>query len=221
MITPKNLVLISLALIALVAIIFISLPKTKPAEVVPSPTLQVGSNRPAVIPSGWQTRANEQLKYKISFPAGYKLTENGPNGVIIEKDVAVQGAGSANFIYLTVIPDDKLESSGGEFYNYNSREYRLLTGLMPEQSTSSGEIKDLERYYTYSRLPDEMISGLSSRVFMNSKPWEFPQGTVEYRYLINKSGNLYLLGSYTGSGESDDVITVQEFGEIKKTLAID
>jgi hypothetical protein len=184
-------------------------------DIAPTPTESPLENKP----DSWVTYISD-FGYKISYPKSYLVTENGDYSITIEKPSGIHGAGNPNFIYVSLVPEDKYESEGG-FYNYNPEQFKKLQKLEVGDSVSlavSGQ--DLDNWFTYTRVNDTDIDEYTARRFENTKPWEFPAGTKETRFTFNAEGNIYIIGYYVGGESVDEPIDERDAYNIIKTVSI-
>jgi hypothetical protein len=82
--------------------------------------------------------------------------------------------------------------------------------------------QDLAAWFTYERLPDEMIDGNIALTYENQQPWEFPTGTKEVRYFVSIDECTYLIGGYlnnTGSAQPG-AISEDLFHQIISTIQL-
>lgn len=143
---------------------------------------------------------NETYGYSIQLPSTLEVEQMTPHSIqLITKEKEI-GQGPANFIYISVIPQDMKESIG-EIYNYYADDYNELINMTKQGSSISVtdvDQPDLDEWNTYTFANTVQIDGITAKVFENYKPWEFPNGTTETRYMFEKNGTRYLLGYYTG-----------------------
>lgn len=147
-----------------------------------------------------KTYVNTKYGYEIKIPEGFKTEENQPESLMILPSREPEGMGPANFIYVSIIPQDK-KSSEGEIYNYSAGHYTKLNSIQKlgdKISLSEASIPELTQWFEYTLTAYETISGIQFKRFDNNKPWEFPAGTTESRYLGEKDNKIYVLGHYTG-----------------------
>lgn len=143
---------------------------------------------------------NETYGYSIKLPSTLEVEQMTPHSIqLVTKEKEI-GQGPTNFIYISVIPQDMKESIG-EIYNYYADDYNELINMTKQGSSISVtdvEQPDLDEWNTYTFANTVQIDGITAKVFENYKPWEFPNGTTETRYMFEKNGTRYLLGYYTG-----------------------
>jgi hypothetical protein len=173
------------------------------------------------IPENWQTYSSEALGYSISFPEEYRVEENGDYSTILLKPSDIPSFGPANFIYISVVREEMFETDG-LIYNYNNDHFKKLQGLEIGEavSLSGGEVPDLSEYFTYTRVDDTVIDGYPTRRFENNKPWEFPGGTTEVRFIFDTRGDIYILGYYYGGDSVQDPLDAREAFNVIKTFSI-
>ncbi|KKQ25603.1 MAG: hypothetical protein US39_C0006G0041 [Microgenomates group bacterium GW2011_GWC1_37_12b] len=177
----------------------------------PKPQVPKDAQNAAV--TGWpvdeSNYKNDKLKFTLKLPEGFKVENSGDYSILVKPEGKESGKGGTNFIYISVITADN-KSEEGEIYNFNEKNYQALIKLKVGESISLGDKNqpNLNQWFTYKRLEDVEIGGNTSLVFENNKPWEFPSGTSETRFIFTKNDTICLLGFYTG-------------GEVEKTLSID
>lgn len=143
---------------------------------------------------------NTELGFSIKMPENYKVVNEGKYSIRIMPDVEVLGMGPTNFIYVSVVKPE-MKNSLGEVYNYNSEQFKDLIAL-----ENVGDSVDLSKesplgmsqWFTYSIVAIEDIDNGKVKNFQNLKPWEFPSGTTENRFVYGTEKNIYILGYYTG-----------------------
>jgi hypothetical protein len=165
------------------------------STVVPTPTL----------PPGWETYTNQgQCGYSISHPSNMDGAGQDTYSWILSSTAAEPGGSVPNFVYISVILDDF--QSGGEeiIYNYDPVETQTLLNMQVGESRSLRDDPTLADWFSYTRLPDEVLSNQTVQTYENPQPWEFPPGTKEIRYYLRANGCTYLIGGYmatVGSGQ--------------------
>lgn len=208
--TSKNLLILSAVLLLTVAGIFMYY-REKP---IPSGVSPQVSPTPFMPPSDWQTIENEN--YMISFPDSFEAQDNGENSLLLVPSEQGPGVGPANFIYVSFVPSDLRNNNDGLVYNYNPDQIKKLEELEIGESVSVADAGiGQDEWYTYTRVDDTTIDGTAVKVYENNKPWEFPAGTTETRYILNKNGEIYLMGYYTGGeGVADSIDPRQAYRTI-------
>lgn len=148
--------------------------------------------------------ADEEFGYQIAQPNGFIVERQNEYSILMYPEEQPGGVGVANFIYVSVVPPELTESDGGEVYNYNARDYRKLIELenLGEGVTLGEENSGQEEWFTYTLVAVEDMGNAKVKNFENTKPWEFPSGTTENRFIYDAGVNKYILGYYTG-GEGD------------------
>jgi len=78
----------------------------------------------------------------------------------------------------------------------------------------------MESGFTYQRLPDATLGGVTVTAYENAQPWEFPSGTKEIRYYAILNECTYLIGGYMDTSGSDlpGAITEDLFQQIMATV---
>ncbi len=157
--------------------------------------------------------------YTLRLPDGFVEEENGEWSRLYFKKSDEPGAGPTDMIYVSVVPVGVVIGEG-EIYNYSAKVTDTLRRLkQDEQVVVSEGIPDLTQYYTYTRTGDRMLGGYGAQAYVNEKPWEFPEGTVERRYLVFFAQATYLVGSYSGADTvSPYFLTDSEIENIISTI---
>jgi len=201
-------ILITISLILLVAYKYVTNSKLGNDEV----------NSPASVTSNnliKKVYSNPDLGFSINMPEDYKIVKEGDYSVRIMPDAEVLGMGPTNFVYISVVKPE-MKNSLGEVYNYNSEQFEKLIAL-----ENIGDYVDLSKnspvgmgeWFTYTVVAVEDIDNGKVKNFQNLKPWEFPSGTTENRFIYGTEKNIYILGYYTG-GEG-----IQEDSKVDPRIA--
>ena len=201
----KKTIITVLAAIVVISYIYVTYSPV-PKNEMKSPSV---TNKPASVAADLSKEpiyTNETFGYSIKLPTTLEVVSNGSNSVLLETKEKVMGQGPTNFMYISVVTPENSKNDG-EIYNYRSSQHAKLLELNIGESVSvSGDVPDLSEWFTYTRVDDTVIDGKTAKVFENYKPWEFPTGTTETRYVIEENGYTYLLGYYTGGTEGKDKI---------------
>lgn len=215
-----KLVLLLLPLILLIgaaAYVFIG-PRNEASQPTPLPTT-TETQQPATNPTSQTGPLNS---YTINIPSGFVFKNEGDYSRRIAKDIPPQGQGNPTFIYISIVPKDQ-EKAEGTIYNYNQTDFNKLIRSQPSSTIVLGDSinKDLNSYFTYTHEEGTMISGFGAKTFVNKKPWEFPSGTTEYRYIVEMANVHYIVGAYLNTdATSPGHITRAEFDQILTTLKL-
>jgi hypothetical protein len=130
---------------------------------------------------------------------------SGTYSWILSPTAAEPSGPVANFIYVSVIPDDFQSSEPGAIYNYDPAEAQTLLSMQVGESRSLRDDPLLADWFTYTRLSDTALGAQAAQTYENDQPWEFPLGTKEIRYYLKANGCTYLIGGYiatVGSGQA-------------------
>jgi hypothetical protein len=195
-------------------------PAEQPAE---SPTVLPTDTSAPALPSGWETYSNAgQCGYTIGHPADMDGASQGDYNWLLTPTAADPGGPTANFIYISVIPDDFEGTEPGSIYNYDPAETPALLDLPVGESLSLRNDPAFDPWFTYTRLPDEALGGRPAQAYENTQPWEFPPGTSEIRYYLKANGCTYLLGAYLATAGSDQPGAIDEalFDQILATFRL-
>lgn len=161
----------------------------------PVPANPEGSN----VPDSWKVYVSDTLDYSISYPENLVVEPNGDYSILITKELQEPSFGPANFIYVSVVPPDQITNEG-EIYNFNQVQFNKLQKLEIGESVSLADTDqpNLNDWFTYTRVDNTVIDNQTTKRFENIKPWEFPTGTSEVRFVFESGGNIYLMGYYYG-----------------------
>ena len=205
----KSLILLSIMLCGVAACI----PQGTSPAAPPTPTL----------PPGWETYPHlGQCTYALSHPSEMDSTVQGTYNWILSHSATEPSGPVPNFVYISVIPDDFQPGGDEIIYNYDPAEMDTLLQLQVGESTSLRADPNLAPWFTYTRLPDTILSNQAVQTYENTQPWEFPPGTKELRYYLKVNGCTYLVGGYlstVGSGQSG-AIDQQLFDQIIATFRL-
>lgn len=180
-----------------------------------SPGPAGGSGQPA--PSDAAGRAVVRPGYSLTLPENMREEPNGDFNFLYFPETDEPGAGPTDFLYVSVAPRG-VGDAEGQIYNYRKNEVDILqaTPVGETADLNKGGIPDLSSYYRYERTADRMLGGYGAAGFVNRKPWEFPAGTTEYRFIVPFTQGVYVIGYY--SGQDDPHQTA--FEEILSTLRL-
>lgn len=172
-------------------------------------------------PEGWKSYTDGKTQFSISYPSEFEISGYGFNTQRLVKKVGSPGQGPTNFIYISAVleGDQNLE---GQIYNFNKTHLDSLVSMeVGDTKPVAGETKELEQYITFTRLRDTTIGGNTAMAFVNMKPWEFPYGTKEYRYLVHQKDRTYIIGGYITMQKTDAYsISEKMFQDILQTLVL-
>jgi hypothetical protein len=177
-------------------------------------------------PAGWVTYnrdPNLQCGFAIDHPAEMQGVSQEANSWILSRTTTDPSGPFPNFIYISVIPADFKGSEPGAIYNYDPAGTQILLRMQAGESRSLQEDPTLAPWYTYTRLPDATLGDQSAQAYQNSQPWEFPLGTKEIRYYLQRNSCTFLVGGYVstvGSGQPG-AIGEDLFEQILATFRLD
>lgn len=173
--------------------------------------------------TNWRTYENE-LGYRIKMPPNILVkTDIGEESVRLVPEKSSGEFGQPNYIYISVINRKNIEENN-RIYNYNSEQFLKLMkmDIGSEQTIIPGQanIQGYKDWFMYKRLENTSINGVEARVFLNKKPWEFPLGVTEVRYIILTDNNVFILGAYFGGDVSYASLSWQDVKQIVSTFKI-
>lgn len=193
--------LISLVLIVLFVILFFLVKPATEQDAVLTP-----SQTPLTLEPNY---TDPTYGYKIYIPEGFIADDQSKQSTLFYPQNQPQGAGPTNFIYISVVPPD-MRNSVGEIYNYNPSDFAKLIALEKVgDKTSLAGSPDMAEWFTYSVVEEFDFGSGRIKNFENTKPWEFPLGTTENRFIYATENNIYILGYYSG-GTSGATIDPRE-----------
>lgn len=203
-------------LIAIAATIYF-----RPLEesVTNSPTTTPNSTTINIDPTSSKDLINS---YSIKVPEGFVIENDGQYSRKIMRDTNAIGVGPSSFVYISVVPANK-QNESGTIYNYNQNDFVKLVRSQPGASIILGDSpdKDLNSYFTYTHSESKMVGGYGAKSFINQKPWEFPSGTTEYRYIIETIKANYIIGGYLlNDTTSPYYLSMQQFEEILSNIQL-
>lgn len=163
----------------------------------------------------------KDLGFSVELPEGFKAQNNGKYSRLIIKSSKEGTAGSAGFVYISVIPKGA-GGEAGEIYNYSQIDVQTLRALQIGEQAVLGvnASSDQAKYFTFKRIEGAMLGGYGAKGFLNTNPWEFPPGTLEYRYLVEFEEALFLIGYYVQENTSADSLTKSDADRILSALKI-
>jgi hypothetical protein len=148
------------------------------------------------VPQGWREISLSQ-GYSLAYPpewAECQVTRYSLTFCQVQEDPAWNGP--ALRLYVSVFPRDHTNADF-EVYNFITPE-----SIQDFMALAVGESRLREPnamapdYFTYTRLPDRMVAGLSAAVIENSRVWEAPPGTKDRVAFIVTEDTTYMLGLY-------------------------
>lgn len=192
---------------------------------VSAPPFTLSATAPveATVPSGWETHTSPgQCGYAISHPPNMEGASQGTYSWIVNPLASDPGGPVWNFVYISVIPDE-FQSGGDEIiYNYDPVEAETLLNMQVGESKPLRDDPDTAQWFTYTRLPDTVLSNQAAQAYENAQPWEFPMGTKEIRYYFQANGCIYLVGGYLDNTGSNQLAGINEelFDQIVATFRL-
>jgi hypothetical protein len=149
-----------------------------------------------------------EFGYSIKIPEGFRIEKEGEYSKRLIPDKDITGMGPANFIYISLISPGNKDKTG-EIYNYDPLHFEKLIALEnigDSVNLAEGDVPELGEWFTYTVVAVEDIDQGKVKNFENTKPWEFPSGTTENRYIYGTAEKVYILGYYTGGNSvSEDL----------------
>jgi hypothetical protein len=153
------------------------------------------------VPQGWQELTTTQ-GYSLAYPpewAECQVTRYSLTFCQVQEDPAWMGPPLR--LYVSVFPRDHTNADF-EVYNFITAESIREFMALPVGGSKLREPNAMAPdYFTYTRLPDRMVAGLSAAVIENSRVWEAPPGTKDRVVFIVTEDTTYMLGMYYESPE--------------------
>lgn len=183
-------------------------------------------SQPKPVPSPKITQSislydQKNLGFSLRLPDGFRAENNGTFSRLIARAKQDSVTGNTGFIYISVIPKGAA-AEAGEIYNYNQKDIQTLTAMQIGEKTTLGvdPASEQAKYFTYEKIEGTMLGGYGAKAYLNKSPWEFPQGTQEYRYLVEFEEALFLIGYYVQKNPSSNSMTKPEADRILSTLKL-
>jgi hypothetical protein len=163
---------------------------------------------------------DSELGYSLKIPEGFRIEKEGEYSKRFIPDKEITGMEPANFIYISLISPENKDKTG-EIYNYNPPHFEKLIALEnigDSVNLAEGDVPDLGEWFTYTVVAIEDIDQGKVKSFENTKPWEFPSGTTENRFIYGTADKVYILGYYTGGDSVSEDLRIDPrvaYGVIK------
>ncbi|OGC92219.1 hypothetical protein A2899_04990 [Candidatus Amesbacteria bacterium RIFCSPLOWO2_01_FULL_49_25] len=167
---------------------------------------------PSVSP--WQTYTDSRYRYSISYPSDFTVVQDSQYSIRIFHPPAQSGADPVNFVYVSAFPKDTPAQ--------NTDFLTALSALKVNQTRSLAEVdSDQDQWFTYTRLEDASISATPARLFLNSQPWNLPEGSQELMYYLQNPDVEFLIGGFIESPDPVQKITRSQFDQIVSSFKLD
>lgn len=196
-------------------------PASSPTS-TPLPTLALTATPEVTVPSGWETYTSQRCEYTISHPPEMQITHNGMYSRILGFELPDPDQGARNFVYVSVIAPDLQVSPDEGVYNYDPTTIGIFLNMQVGESKPTHDAPNAVEFWSYTRYPDVTIGGQNAMKFENTNPWEFPIGTKEIRYYLQRNDCMYLIGGYMDTTGSNlpGAITEDLFNQIVSTFQL-
>lgn len=148
------------------------------------------------IPESWLEYRSVVGSYSVRYPATLELIKDNDNTIRLIAPESQSMVGDTNFAYVSIVPNDK-KVSVGEYYNYNANQVNKLINIGVGEEINLSELEGQKDWFLYKRLADITLGDSVAKGFENTRPWEFPIGTIELYYLIQTDNFTYIVGGYT------------------------
>ncbi len=164
---------------------------------------QTGTNTPPVEtvqpPADWKTFTDPTFGYVLRIPPDVLLRENtsdtnrfAPSGPISDTPL-----GLTHFLAVSVFFEGLPGSYNQSYLN------SLLELKIGESKPAADGAPGQGEWFTYTRTADMNVNGQTIYTYQNSNPWEKPEGTTEYVYLLPMSGQYYFFAGYIPAEQSE------------------
>lgn len=201
--------LATLILVAVGIVVFISLNTRRAQKPEPTQFQEPQSEGPVV------NYTNEEHGYSLYLPDNLVAVPNGDFSTLFVPENQPIGPGPVNFLYISVVTPQNRDLLG-EAYNYNLADYEKLISLdKVGEGVNLAEGTGQEDWYMYTLVSVEDLDGVEAKRFENTRPWEFPGGTTETRFLYDTGKNIYILGYYTGGDSGAQIDPREAYKSIK------
>jgi hypothetical protein len=149
------------------------------------------------VPEGWLALEDTTQGYTLAYPPQWEVCQVTRYSLAFceIQQVPVE-MGPPPRLYVALYPQDSTNANF-EIYNFISRDSIQEFMVLPiggSKLKEAGAI--LPEYYTYTRLPDRMVAGLTGLVIENSRVWEAPPEMKDRVVLLVNEGNTVMLGAY-------------------------
>lgn len=173
------------------------------------------------VPDGWQMYENNALQISFAHPKEYEIEKNGEYSILVKPpENKNYPASNTRFFYVSVVPSELLRDETAQVYNYSSSFHKKLLEIPVGEIRNLSDNEGQKEWYNYERDTDTIFNGKTVRVLINRRPWEFPNGTLEYRYVFELSDKTVIAGAYVEGGQSDTFLTLPVLEKIMNTFSI-
>lgn len=170
-----------------------------PTPVASQPVLPTQSNttkQDSTVPADWKVYTNQKYNYSVKYPSTLDATEETPYSALFNVIQTKPGPTGFPTFYVSVIPDGSTNKDS-TIYNFVYQEDRdKFVSLQVGDSVNTRKGGVYSEFWTYKRLIDTTVDGLSGLVIENNKVWDGGNGLVDRRVFIRKNGLTYMLGTY-------------------------
>ncbi len=202
---------IALLVIAVSVVSFSLINRSTP---IPEPT----SEQTPVLSNLEPNYTDPDYGYALYIPEGMTAEKQSEYSTLFYPADQPMGVGPTNFMYISVVPPQMRDNTGG-IYNYSPDQFQKLIALEnigDSTNVVDGAVPELAQWYTYTVVAIEDMGTGKVKNFENTKPWEFPAGTTENRFIYGTNSNIYILGYYTGGRYRCDDRSAHSLSKHKK-----
>jgi len=160
--------------------------------------------------SGQKRYIDNNGDYYLDLPNYFIWNKQGEDDIVFEKNLSKELSQTSSFIRIKKGTSDQItEDDLTKLKNTSIGEKIILSTNLPE----------MDQFRSYERRPDIIVNNKKIMIFLNTKPFEFPEGTDNYLYVYSYGNNNYVIFGLTNeSKESINNITFVEFSEIVTSL---
>lgn len=170
--------------------------------------------------SDWKKFDYPELGILLSLPPDFVESSNGEYSKSFARISESPNAKNSVFLYFSVVPAG-VSTQSAEFYNYNNQDFQTMISMQDGETKNlrNSENPEVNKYFNYQKVGNVTIEGYSTKSYINTKPWEFPSGTTEYRFITEFANVNYIIGGYLGLDvNSPTYISREEFNKILETV---
>jgi hypothetical protein len=164
------------------------------------------------VPAGWGTFSHPTAGYRISYPDDFIVDTTDLGRVMVYKGTGQPEVGPANYVSVAVYEYDPATTGAGTVPApgtvdpYDKMYIDILRSMKTGETKPLSEEEGLKEFNIFTRQQDEVLGTTTYAVYTNDKPWEFPDGTKEYRFMTVRGGKTYVVGAYTGSAQPEEYV---------------
>ncbi|MBE0696560.1 MAG: hypothetical protein IH586_06525 [Anaerolineaceae bacterium] len=149
------------------------------------------------VPDGWRVIDDSLRGYSLALPPEWNVCqETRYSWTFCDSQEDPAWMGFPLRLYISVFPND-YTNSDWEVYNFiPTATIREFIALPIGEIKSKVPASPRPEYFSYTRLPDQMVAESTAAVIENSKLWGIPSGTKERVAFMVTGDTTYILGMY-------------------------